>query len=579
MHDAIKVIGLDFVNAFLLKTEDGYMLIDTGLPDLWEKLEEELISVGCLPDQLKLVIITHGDWDHAGNAGRLREKYNIRVAMHPGDVNQVENGVILKRKVSPLLHRLLFTIMMLRRKLQKNKMSFPKFKPDILLSDGQSLEEYGSTAKVIHIPGHTPGSIGVITDEGDLFAGDTFTNRKKPGAAGIVENSGQLKHSLDKLRKMNIKTVYPGHGKPFLMEEYRNAQKGGRRGEKMKKSILTASFFLAVLLLAVLFMGQTTTPKTPGFHLINKSVLGGEGGWDYLALEPESRILYVTHGTAVELFHVDSGVKGEPITGLQGVHGVAFAPKLGRGYISNGRANSVTVFDLKTQKKLGEVMTGANPDAILYDAFSNRVFTFNGRSADATAINAADNTVAGTIPLGGKPEFAQADEKGAIFVNIEDTSEIAVIDARELKVPRRWKLTPGEEPSGLAYDGKNKRLFSVCSNKLLAVSDSVTGAVVATVAIGNGPDAVRFDSRTGLIFSSNGEGTLTVIQQESADKYVVLETVPTARGAHTMELDSSTHHLFLVTAEFGPTPPATTENQRPRPSIVPGSFQLLELGK
>jgi hydroxyacylglutathione hydrolase len=224
MKEAITVIGLDFVNAYLIKTKDGYVLIDTGLPNQWERLEKELESAGCLGGALKLIILTHGDWDHTGNASRLREKYNVRVAMHPSDVNQVENGVFLKRKVRPLFYRIFFTIMMLRRKLQKNKISFPKFKPDILLSDGQRLEEYGVTAEVIHIPGHTPGSIGVITDEGDLFAGDTFVNNKKPEDARIIENPGQLKTSLAALKKMKIKTVYPGHGKPFLMEEFLNAR-------------------------------------------------------------------------------------------------------------------------------------------------------------------------------------------------------------------------------------------------------------------------------------------------------------------------------------------------------------------
>ena len=233
MNDLIKVIDLGFVNAFLLKVKNGYILIDAGLPDHWEKLETELISAGCLPDRLRLVIITHGDWDHAGNARRLRGKYNVRIAMHPGDVDQVENGVLLNRKIRPFFYRVVFAILMLRRKVQKNRAGFPKFRPDILLSDGQSLEEYGSTAKVIHLPGHTPGSVGVITDEGDLFAGDTFTNRRKPGAAGLIESSGQLENSLDKLKKMDIKTVYPGHGKPFLMEDYLRAQKGSRRGKKI----------------------------------------------------------------------------------------------------------------------------------------------------------------------------------------------------------------------------------------------------------------------------------------------------------------------------------------------------------
>ena len=220
----IRVIALDFVNSYLLKAGDGYILIDTGLPGQREKLENELRSAGCLPGKLKLIIITHGDWDHTGNARALREKYNVRIAMHPGDVDQVENGVFLKRKVRPLLHRVFFSLMMLKRKLQGTKMSFPKFKPDILLADGQSLAEYGSTANVLHIPGHTPGSIGVITDEGDLFAGDTFVNRKKPDSATIIENQAQLDASLEKIRKLKIRTVYPGHGEPFSMEEYLRAQ-------------------------------------------------------------------------------------------------------------------------------------------------------------------------------------------------------------------------------------------------------------------------------------------------------------------------------------------------------------------
>jgi glyoxylase-like metal-dependent hydrolase (beta-lactamase superfamily II) len=224
MNADINVISLAFVNAFLLKTERGYVLIDTGLPNQWALLEKELLSAGCLPDKLKLIIITHGDWDHTGNASGLREKYHVKIAMHQGDVNQVENGVFLKRRVRPLMYRIFFKIRMLRRKLQKNKLVLPKFKPDILLSDGQRLEEYGLAAKIIHIPGHTPGSIGIVTDEGDLFAGDAFVNNKKPDAARIIENAGQLKNSLDKVRKMNIKTVYPGHGKPFLMQAYFNAR-------------------------------------------------------------------------------------------------------------------------------------------------------------------------------------------------------------------------------------------------------------------------------------------------------------------------------------------------------------------
>jgi len=220
MDDNIRVIGLDFVNAYLLKARDGFVLIDTGLSYQWATLEKELLAAGCEPGKLKIIIITHGDMDHTGNARRLREKFGARIAVHPGDIPQVENGALLKRTVRPLLYKFVFTFRMLMRKLRKNKSAAASFKPDILLSDGQSLEEYGIKAKVVHIPGHTPGSIGVLTEEGGFFAGDTFVNRKKPESARIVENLAQLESSLEKIKKLNVKTVYPGHGKPFPMEDY-----------------------------------------------------------------------------------------------------------------------------------------------------------------------------------------------------------------------------------------------------------------------------------------------------------------------------------------------------------------------
>jgi DNA-binding beta-propeller fold protein YncE len=325
---------------------------------------------------------------------------------------------------------------------------------------------------------------------------------------------------------------------------------------------------------------EAAAPAAGGYHLLKKHVLGGEGGWDYMALDGRTRLLYVTHGSAVEILNVDTGVKGKPITGLQGVHGVAFAPERDRGYISNGRGNSVTVFDLKTHKVLAEVPTsGQNPDSIMYDKFSGRVFTFNGRTANATAIDAATDKVVGTVDIGGKPEFAMTDGKGTIFVNNEDTSEVVAFDARTLQVKRRWSIAPGEGPSGLAIDLKNKRLFSVC-DKVMVVSDFENGKIVTTVPIGDGPDAVRYDPGTGLVFASNGgDGTLTVVRQEAADEYSVIGTVPTARGARTMELDLQTHHVFVVTAEYGPAPAPTAEQPRPRPAIVPGSFMVLEFGK
>ncbi len=334
----------------------------------------------------------------------------------------------------------------------------------------------------------------------------------------------------------------------------------------------------AVMILIALAVSSSFAAPA-GYHLLKKHVLGGEGGWDYMALDGRTRLLYVTHGNAVEILNIDTGAKGEAISGLQGVHGVAFAPDRNRGYISNGRGNSVTVFDLETHKILGEVpSSGQNPDSVMYDAFSGRVFTFNGRTANATAIDAATDKVVGTVDIGGKPEFAVTDGQGTIYVNNEDTSEVVAFDAKSLEIKKRWSIAPGEGPSGLAIDLKHKRLFSVC-DKVMVVSDYENGKAVTTVPIGDGPDAVRYDPGTGLIFASNGGGTLTVIKQGSADSYAVLETVPTARGGRTMELDPKTHHVFVVTAEYGPAPAPTTEQPRPRPTVIPGSFMVLEFGK
>lgn len=336
---------------------------------------------------------------------------------------------------------------------------------------------------------------------------------------------------------------------------------------------------IVLLAMAIAGFAAAQAQKPVGYHLLKKHVLGGEGGWDYLALDGRTHFLYVTHGSAVEVLDVAIGVKGQAITGLKGVHGVAFAPERNRGYISDGRGNSVFVFDLKTHEILAEIpSSGKNPDAVMYDAFSGRVFAFNGGTANATAIDAATNKVVGTVDIGGKPEFAVTDGQGTIFVNNEDTSEVVAFGAKSLDAVKRWSIAPGEGPSGLAIDIKNKRLFSVC-DKVMVVSDFVKGKVVATVPVGGGPDAVRYDPGTGLVFASNGEGTLTVVKQESADTYTVLETVPTAPRARTMELDPKTHHVFVVTAEFGPAPAPTAEQPRPRPAVIPGSFMVLEFGR
>ena len=337
---------------------------------------------------------------------------------------------------------------------------------------------------------------------------------------------------------------------------------------------VSIALFLAILSTAGL------AQKGPGYHIVRKTLVGGGGGWDYSYVDASARRLYVSHSTKVVVLDADEvSVIGE-IPNTEGVHGIAVAPEFNQGFTSNGRTSTVTIFDLKTLNTIKEVpVTGKNPDAILYDAFSKHLFTFNGRSADASVLDASSGDTLATIPLGGKPEFAVTDLNGHIYVNIEDKSEIATIETKTNTVLTRWSIAPGEEPSGLAFDAEHRRLFSVCDNKLMTVSDPDKGSVVTTVPIGNGPDACKFDPETQLVFSSNGEGTVTVIHEDSPDKYSVVETVTTQRGARTISLDARTHALFLTTAEFGETPKPTAEHPRPRPRMIPNTFVVLQLQK
>jgi DNA-binding beta-propeller fold protein YncE len=316
-----------------------------------------------------------------------------------------------------------------------------------------------------------------------------------------------------------------------------------------------------------------------GYHLLKKIHLGGEGGWDYLNVDSAARRLYISRGTHVIVLDADSYKVVGDIPDTPGVHGVALAPEFGRGFTSNGRDATVTIFDLKTLKKLGEAKTEAGPDAILYEPVSKRVFTFNGRANSSTAIDAANGNVAGSIPLGGRPEFAVADGKGHIYNNLEDKSEVVEIDARELKILNRWPLAPCESPSGMATDRDHRRLFIGCHNEMMAVMDADNGHVITTVPIGRGVDANRFDPEAGVAFSSNGDGTLTVVREESPEKFSVVENVTTEPGARTMALDTKTHNVFLVTAQFGPPPPPTPERPHPWHTILPDSFELLVFGK
>ena len=309
-------------------------------------------------------------------------------------------------------------------------------------------------------------------------------------------------------------------------------------------------------------------------HVLREITLGGEGGWDYLAIDSAARRLYLSRGTHVMVVDADNGKVVGDIPGTDGVHGIALAPELGLGFTSNGRAASVTCFDLKTLKVVRVIQpTGEGPDAILYDPFSKRVFTFNGHGRSVTAINAATGAIEGTLPLNARPEFAATDGAGRIFVNLEDKSQIAVFGTKDLKLQATWPIAPAEEPSGLAFDKEHARLYSTGGNAKVAVVDTKTGKVLSTLPSGEGTDAAGFDPGNGLAYASNGEGTLTVMEGLKA-----LGNVPTAKGARTMIVDTKTHHVFLITAAFGATPAPTAEHPHPRPSMVPGSFKLIEVG-
>ena len=287
------------------------------------------------------------------------------------------------------------------------------------------------------------------------------------------------------------------------------------------------------------------------YQITKKIPIPGQGSWDYLTVDEGARRLYVSHGTQVEVLDVDSGAIVGKIENTQGVHGIAIAPDLGRGFVSDGQSSTVTIFDLKTLKMIAEVPTGKKPDAIIYDPATSRVFAFNGGSNSATVIEAKDGKVAGTIDLGGGPEFAAADGNGYVYNNLEDESLVLKINSRTLKIEQRWPTAPCGSPSSMAMDRANRRLFLGCRSKVMAVMNADTGQVITTLPIGDHVDATAFDAETRLIFNSNGEGTVTVIRQDSPDKYSIVETVKTLPRAKTSALDPKTHRLFLSTAESG----------------------------
>ncbi len=341
----------------------------------------------------------------------------------------------------------------------------------------------------------------------------------------------------------------------------------------MKKIVLGC---LLVIAGQVMLFAQSN--KVP-YKVADKIKLPGDEGWDYLKADGPSNRLFVSHGSMVQVVDLKTKKLITTITGTDGVHGVALVPSLNKGFISDGRDNAVTVFDYKTLKVTGKInVTGTNPDAILYDPFSKRIFTCNGGTSNATAIDAETGKVVGTIALSGRPETPVTDGKGKMWINIEDQSRIAQVNPVTLKVEREWSIAPGEEPSGLAIDVANHRIFSVCRNNLMVVSDVDAGKVLTTLPIGSGPDGAAFDPVKKLAFSSNGDGTLTVVKENNKNDFTVLGNLDTQRGARTITLDNLTHHLYLSTASYGPMPTDTTGNQRfRRPPLIPGSFVVLDV--
>jgi YVTN family beta-propeller protein len=341
---------------------------------------------------------------------------------------------------------------------------------------------------------------------------------------------------------------------------------------------LLSSTFLAVTLLGGVLAAVRPAAGQQPYKILDHWKLGGEGGWDYLLADPSAHRLYLTRGAHVDVVDTQTGKLVGSIANLHGTHGVALDDAGKFGYISDGGGNAVVVFDRATLATLATIPAGTNPDAIVFEPATQTVWAFNGRSKDATVIDAATRKVVATIPLPGKPEFAAVDGKGTVFDNIEDKSELVRLDAKTDKLTAEWPLTGCEGPSGLAYDLAGGRLFSVCDAKKMAVTDAKSGKSLAVAAIGDGPDAAGWDAVHKLAFASCGEGILSVIDAGAAG-YPTIENLATQRSARTMAYDSGSDRIYLVAAEFGPRPEPTADNPRPRPTIVPGSFVVLVVGR
>ena len=337
-------------------------------------------------------------------------------------------------------------------------------------------------------------------------------------------------------------------------------------------------FNVLLLTIFLLLITISVNAQSSNYNIVNKWSIPGEGGWDLLTTDDSANRLYISHGSSVQIIDCNTGTVLGTISDLKGVHGVAVAPRYNKGFISCGRDTSVVVFNLKTFEITDRIkITGSNPDAIIYDPYSKNVYDFNGGSSDITVISAKNDKVLKTIALTGKPELPVTDGKGRIYFNLEDKSEVSSITTKGLKVSKTWSIAPGEEPTGLAIDVKKNRLFSVCGNNLMVISNAKTGSVVTTMPIGKGPDGADFDPTYKRAYSSNGEGTLTVVQSGSKDNYTVLENFSTQKGARTIAVNKKTHHIYLPAADYDPAPEKTADNPNPRPKIRAGSFVILDI--
>jgi YVTN family beta-propeller protein len=338
------------------------------------------------------------------------------------------------------------------------------------------------------------------------------------------------------------------------------------------------SAFIALALACGLCAAPAFLAAQKPYHVLDRWAIGGEGGWDYLLADPPAHRLYVTHGARVEVLDTATGKPVGAITGLHGTHGIALDTAGKLGYISDGGGNAVVVFDRATLATVATIPAGTNPDGITFEPVTQTVWAFNGRSKNATVIDAASQKVVATVALPGKPEFPVVDGKGQVFDNIEDKSEIVRFDARSKVITAEWPLTGCESPSGLAFDAAGNRLFPVCDGKHMGVVDANTGHILATPAIGDGPDAAGWDAANKLAFASSGDGILSVVDA-GAPGYPTIESLPTQRGARTMAYDSAADRIYVVTAEFGPRPAPTPDNPRPRPAVLPGSFTIIVIGR